>query len=326
MEVLGPKVSVCVITYNHELYIRECLDSLVSQETNFPFEIVIRDDKSTDGTFLILKEYAEQYPKLINLLPSGINLGMNKNLVTTFSAASGDYIALCEGDDFWISDNKIQHQHDLAKKNEDINFFIHACHSVSFQSKILKQTQRRFFGEDKVARFNCQDILSYSGQFAPTSSYFIKSSELKSLPSWFEDAPIGDVFIELYAANKKGGMYFPEVMSAYRVESTGSWTDQMKRAHPNKKIKYANDMLQAISYLKDDFNGSDLRLNKKINALNFIIAISSLELNDYKCFKGKIKPINREYISLFHKLLFYVSRNCFLSKLLLDSYFKLKNL
>ncbi|MBE3869152.1 glycosyltransferase [Vibrio parahaemolyticus] len=95
------KVSVCVITYNHEMYISECLASLVSQKTSFKYEIVIRDDCSQDSTLSIIKDYKEKYPELIRLLDSSENVGGSKNSMMVFSAAEGEYISWCEGDDFF---------------------------------------------------------------------------------------------------------------------------------------------------------------------------------------------------------------------------------
>ncbi|RCU43296.1 glycosyltransferase [Corallincola holothuriorum] len=297
------KVSICVITYNHEPYIRECLESLVSQKTDFNFEIIIRDDKSTDGTYPILKEFEENYPQLITVLKSDVNLGMNRNFRKVFSSSSGDYIALCEGDDFWLNEKKIQLQYELAKNNSEVNFFIHACHSVNSNSLKIKQNKRRFFGAEKELFFDCNDILSYPGQFAPTSSYFISSSEVKLLPSWFDDAPIGDVFIELYAARKTGGMYSPEILSAYRIESFGSWTDKMKRTAPKGKIAYSERMIIAIRRMQEDFPYNRKGIEKKINALNFFASLSYLRLGDKANFRKKIVPVDNTYISKYHNFL-----------------------
>ena len=135
-----PEVSVCIITYNHEPYIRECLDSIVNQETNFKFEVVIRDDNSKDATLHILEEYRLRYPNIIKILPSSTNLGMNKNFRKVIDAAVGKYIAICEGDDYWRSDKKLQIQYDTAIKHSEMNFFIHACYCVNSASEIVNYT------------------------------------------------------------------------------------------------------------------------------------------------------------------------------------------
>lgn len=93
----APKVSVVSVTYNHEAYIREALDGFVAQQTNFPVEIVIADDASTDATPAIIREYADRYPQLFRPILRSENIGVHANFADTLSAARGDYIALCEG-------------------------------------------------------------------------------------------------------------------------------------------------------------------------------------------------------------------------------------
>lgn len=127
---IQPLVSVVVITYNHKNYIKECLDSVLMQETDFPFEIILGEDDSTDGTREICIEYAEKYPEKIRLFlreeKDKIYINGNKsgrfNLLQSLKAARGEFIALCDGDDFWISIDKIQKQFDIFKSNEEISF------------------------------------------------------------------------------------------------------------------------------------------------------------------------------------------------------------
>lgn len=325
-DISRPVVSVCTITYNHELYITEALDSFLMQETDFPFEIVIRDDNSMDNTYSIIQNYVEKYPTLIRLLDSSKNIGMNNNFMSVFTDAKGEYIALCEGDDYWCDNNKLQYQYNFILKDIEIDFLIHACYSVNSKSEILKQNNNRFFGHDTNQRFVYQDILSYPGQFAPTSSYFIKSSILKQLPNWFNEAPIGDIFIELYAAKENGGIYLPKIMSCYRVESIGSWTDKMKKVSPQKKIEYAEKMIIAIENMKKDFSNNSTSFDKKINALRFIMATSFLDLNDFKKFKKLIQPLHNLYISRYHKLLNFTRNSFLLSKGLTIIYKMIKKL
>lgn len=97
-----PKVSVCVVTYNQEKYIRQCLQSIVDQETNFEFEVIVSDDCSTDGTRIIIEEFERKYKNKIRPIYSINNVGPYKNLINTCEKASGDFIAHCDGDDFWL--------------------------------------------------------------------------------------------------------------------------------------------------------------------------------------------------------------------------------
>jgi glycosyltransferase involved in cell wall biosynthesis len=103
-------VSVVSITYNHAAYIRETLDSFVAQKTDFPVEFIVADDASTDATPAIIQEYADRYPHLFRPFLRPKNLGIHGNLTDALSAACGEYIALCEGDDFWIDPLKLSKQ------------------------------------------------------------------------------------------------------------------------------------------------------------------------------------------------------------------------
>src|SRR5690554_5452407 len=121
-----PVVSICCITYNHEHYIEDALKGFLIQETDFPFEILIHDDASTDRTAEIIREYEARYPRLIkpiyqteNKYSQGIKISPTYN----FPRAKGEYIAMCEGDDYWIDEHKIKKQYELiSKANTDICF------------------------------------------------------------------------------------------------------------------------------------------------------------------------------------------------------------
>ena len=114
-----PLVSVCTITYNHENYIEEALDSFLMQETNFPFELVIDDDCSPDGTADIIKQYMKKYPNIMNVRLRKKNVGSMTNFIENMQRAKGNYIALCEGDDYWTDPLKLQKQVDFLEKNDE---------------------------------------------------------------------------------------------------------------------------------------------------------------------------------------------------------------
>lgn len=111
-----PLVSVCTITYNHEQYINEAIESFLMQETDFPFEIVIGEDCSTDSTRVIIDEYVAKYPNIIRLITSENNVGMQENGARTILSCIGEYIAFCEGDDYWTDKKKLQIQIDEIEK------------------------------------------------------------------------------------------------------------------------------------------------------------------------------------------------------------------
>ncbi len=112
-------LSVITVSYNHESYIRECLDGVIMQKTNFAFEVIIGDDASTDNTQNIILEYQKKYPDIIKPILRTINVGANDNFNDILSKAQGKYIALCEGDDYWTDPYKLQKQVDFLETHKD---------------------------------------------------------------------------------------------------------------------------------------------------------------------------------------------------------------
>ena len=146
-------VSVCCITYNHAPYIRQCLDGFLMQKTNFKYEIIIHDDCSTDGTTDVVREYADKYPNIIVPIIQDVNQYQNGNtsILASFlyPKVRGKYIAICEGDDYWIDPLKLQKQVDLLEKNLDVGLCFTDFNRL-FQNKnkietnLLKSNPRDF--------------------------------------------------------------------------------------------------------------------------------------------------------------------------------------
>jgi glycosyltransferase involved in cell wall biosynthesis len=113
------KVSVIVISYNHEEFISECLDSILNQNCNFQYEILVGDDASSDSTAKLILEKQKQFPELLYPYVNKLNVGMNNNLANMIQLANGDFIAFCEGDDFWHNREKLQKQYDFLTKRLD---------------------------------------------------------------------------------------------------------------------------------------------------------------------------------------------------------------
>src|SRR5437016_2968680 len=113
------KLSVMMITYNHERYVRHALDSVLMQKVDFDYEIVIGEDRSTDSTREILLEYRDKFPAKFRLLLHEQNIGVIRNCFTTLAACRGEYVALLEGDDYWTSDTKLQKQVEFLDSHRD---------------------------------------------------------------------------------------------------------------------------------------------------------------------------------------------------------------
>ena len=163
------KLSVFVVTYNQEKYIRQCLDSILMQKVDFDYEVVIGEDHSTDGTRAICEEYAAKYPQ-VRLLPLTDNLGVAENWNRVLQECNGDYIAMCEGDDYWTDDDKLQKQMDFMKIHPHCMGCFHNAELIGDNGQLLGRMHNGVmeceYEFDKVV----------SGWFIPTASLFFRKS------------------------------------------------------------------------------------------------------------------------------------------------------
>ena len=280
-------VSVVCATYNHELYLREAIEGFLIQETNFPFEIIIHDDASTDNTANIIKEYVSKYPAIIRPIFQSANQyskGGFKPSVYAARFAKGEYIALCEGDDYWVDSRKLQLQFDILSANPKIDF----CSHESYRRKNEIQGKTVFWRHRKND-FLSKDVLASLGGFAPTASYFFRRQVLHTLPAWFyATAPVGDFFLEMYGSKRGGGFHIPRAMAVYRADSGDSWSGRM-RSNPKANITHCEAMLISLSLLEEDFlHLSSLMPARKAGLLTHI-ALARLKMQDYSLFRQAIE-------------------------------------
>jgi len=155
-----PYLSVVVITYNHERYIKNCLDSILAQNVDFPIEIIISDDCSTDNTQKIINDYHKKYPEIIKPNLRTVNVGASKNQYDCFTSAVGKYIAILDGDDFWTNNNKLKLQTDFLNKNDS---YIGCTHRYSVVDQNDKTIQEEYFGPGRPesGEYKIEDFLNY---------------------------------------------------------------------------------------------------------------------------------------------------------------------
>jgi glycosyltransferase involved in cell wall biosynthesis len=294
------RVSVICTTYNHEAFIRETLDSFICQKTNFPFEIIVHDDASTDATPEILREYMAKYPQLFRVYLRKENRyqkGGFKPLVFASSLSNADYVALCEGDDFWLSDNKLQLQYDALAQHPDVDFCFHSAYLLSEDGR---KEIRWNYKHNKI--FHCDSVLECStGSFAPTSSYMLRRKVLMDMPSWFHDyAPVGDFFIEMYGTKHGGALYLDAPMSVYRYMTPGSWTVS---TNANNEIydKYAESLVTSVARLEADFPGHAKSIRRKKAWLYAHFAVQCLLIGRKDAYKCYIKKSFREKMFISKK-------------------------
>ena len=215
------KVSVAMITYNHERFIVQALESVFMQETDFLVELVIGEDCSTDGTRAIVCEYADRYPGRIRLLLPERNQGMIANYIATLNACRGQYIAFLEGDDYWTDPRKLQKQVDYLENHPDYSTCFHRAVCLD---QINGENTGHILGPRIIQpSYSTDDLLRY-GNFAPTASLVFRKSFLPQLPEWFPQCPIGDFPLQVLLSQKGPMGFIDETMSLYRLHCGGLWS------------------------------------------------------------------------------------------------------
>lgn len=283
-------ISVICTTFNQDSYIRDAIDGFLAQITEYKFEIIIHDDVSTDGTREILKEYQQNYPSIIKLILQDTNqysININMPFKHGMAMAEGDYIAICEGDDFWIDGSKLQKQFNLMKDNPHSSFIAHNAYIMSGKKiKIFRQIKSNF-------QFSALDILQYKGQFAATASYFLKKEVFNLLPSWFYTAPVGDFYIEMYSQLLGPGIYVKDKMSVYRYQSNGSWT-QKTIGVVAEMTKTKSQYIFYLYKLKNDFMHLETAFNKRIANGKLSLSLVYYRANSVPEGKVVIASINQK--------------------------------
>ena len=217
-----PLVSISCFTFNHEPYIRQCLDGFIMQKTNFTFEVLIHDDASTDRTANIIREYESKYPGIIkpiyqteNQYSKGVKIDP-----INYNRAVGKYIAMCEGDDYWTDPLKLQKQVDFLETHEDVSMCFHDANVIDTESNIVGNFKR--YNQNQYALI--EEILLGRGGFIPTASIVFEAQFVKSgYPDYCLNCHVGDFPLQLYLSAKGKVFYFNEVMSVYR-QNAGNWT------------------------------------------------------------------------------------------------------
>ncbi|MBP7509335.1 MAG: glycosyltransferase [Prolixibacteraceae bacterium] len=280
---MGPLVSICCLTYNHEPYIKQCLDGFLMQKTNFPFEILIHDDASVDNTQNIIKNYELKHSDIIKPIYQKENQyskGIGVSRVYQFPRAKGKYIAMCEGDDYWIDPYKLQKQVDFLETHPEYVFSFH-------DSIILNQRtgeKRMRIGDRQID--NTVDLKSLIIQKnIPTASIVFRNFlDYAQLPDWIGKISNGDYGLCVLLAEEGPGKYLPEAMSVYRIHEGGVWSSKgFEFTHSANIIFY--------KYLLDYFTDSEIRqaIRTKMQWSEFNYGISKIRDGGY--FKGLLLVI-----------------------------------
>lgn len=304
-KIQEPLVSVCCFTYNHEKYIRDAIEGFLMQKAEFPFEIIIHDDASTDMTADIIREYEEKYPEIIkpiyqteNQYSKGVQVP-----ILAYERSKGKYIAVCEGDDYWTDPLKLQKQILEMEKHPE-------CH-ISFHPAIIewdggfKRNKTLGLHSNKSKIFTIEEVILGGGEFMPTNSIIINKSVIPRIISFFQiakDAPVADYYTQILGAENRGALYLTDIMSVYRMEVSNSWSKRFKKS--SKSDNSQIDSLIAANNKMDEF--TNYKYSKQITIRNKHLVWTNVKSTylDIKRRRSLLESHN-EYISFKDKVMWH---------------------
>ena len=247
-----PKVIIRCFVYNHEPYLRDCLEGFVMQKTDFPFKAVVHDDASTDNSAAIIREYAEKYPHIIEPIYETENQyskrdGSLRRIMDDATLNRSPYIAYCEGDDYWIDPMKLQKQVDYMDKHPECTM---TCSNVEFltPSGVISDEEKKtkncfFISSSRIV--NTEEIIHHAGH---TCTLLIRSSIMNSYPQTCLQCHVGDYPLQIYAALKGAVYCFSEKTAVYRYLSVGSWSSRQSQTIAKTK---ADQEISIINMLEE---------------------------------------------------------------------------
>ena len=284
-EIETPLVSIVCDTYNHVNYIRQCLDGFLMQETNFPIEILVHDDASTDGTADIVKEYESRYPNLIKPIYQTENQyskGVKVTLEYQYSRAKGKYIAFCEGDDYWTDPLKLQKQVDFLESNPDC---ILTCHHYKILNGIAEDGSANWIRP--ISTFDLKYYIGSEWFIQPLTVVF--RAKILDLNEYRKYECSKDVTLFYYLLRHGKGYFFQDEMAVYRLHSGGTYSNLSWE----KKLVADLRTINAISVVENDENAATL-LKRYLDKTVEFVGRKTL-LKEWRLFCGVLRQLRPYY-------------------------------
>lgn len=216
-------ITIFCLTYNHAEYIRDAFKGFLSQITNYNYNVFVYDDASTDGTSDIVREYEKKYPEIFDVYISDVNMYNSPERISFMrklyrNYIKGEYVAWCEGDDYWADRHKLQKQVDYMRNNESCMMTAHASMWIDYQ----KNAQYEKFPYETSRVLLPEEVIMQRNGNLPTASLVMKK-EVFIQDEVYPTCEVADIPMQLYAIAKGYIYYFSEVMSVYRYMHDGSW-------------------------------------------------------------------------------------------------------
>lgn len=282
------KLSVGILTYNQAQYIRQCLDAVLMQEVNFDYEIVIGDDASTDGTIAILEEYEDRV-KTVKIIRSEKNEGISMNYKKVLSACTGDYIALCEGDDFWTDPHKLQVQVDFLESHPDYGF-VGTYNTLLFPDGTIKDDPYDYFSEpEREGDWELYGEVFEYAKYGPVTRTVSICFRKKLVEPYIQYVGSGsDMVLQTILAKQSKFAKHSTAMCVYR--QGGVSTDKMRLKKQLYYIKWLvdNKLLQKKLF-PEDCNWDEDELTDMETYILLKDAISRRKVNEALRYKKQLK-------------------------------------
>lgn len=309
-------VSVCCSVYNHEKYLRKCLEGFVMQKTNFGYEVLIHDDASTDHSADIIREYEKKYPDIIKPIYQTENQyskGAEISWEFLYPRAKGKYIALCEGDDYWCDENKLQRQFDELENNQEASFCVHKVRWISENGELMGHAYPDSHEKNCVMQssvFLSRIIQERYYQYQ-TSSYFFRNypifSSVDDMPEFFKVAPVGDSPLMLLLGTEGDVIYLADELSHYRRFALNSFTQKTRKENYHKIVSGYTEMYRAFDKYTDfQFHSiiSHTCLRNEFSVLHFECQYKKMLDKKYKEVFAEMSKKEKAYCIVFGYLPF----------------------
>jgi len=238
----NPVVSVILTTYNHEKYAAQAIEGVIMQQCDFPIELLIGEDCSTDRTLEVCREYQRRYPQIIRLITSEANVGAHQNYFRQHARTRGRYLALCDGDDYWTQPLKLQKQVEFLEANPEHTLCFHNAHIVYEEGR----AKPHLFNLKGLSTVTVREIIEWDW-IIPTASIVVPRAAITMLPATFYSFPSGDLPLSILCASAGKVHYFDECMSVYRKQQGGvhyALISDLERGL--KHVEGENSMLESL--------------------------------------------------------------------------------
>lgn len=320
-------ISICVITYNHEAYIKETLDSINKQIFSGSVEIIIGVDLSTDKTLSIIEEFKYEFKWPVKVISYDNRQGMFNNLYNVLSLATGKYISMLEGDDYWIDLDKLSKQFSYMEKSND-------CLATGGSIKILRDDNIENTGSiiNCFSQYYFLNDLVHANRIAFCTVMFRRDKLNLSLLSCVKDSPHLDwpIYLILFTNNTKGHIkVFSDNFSVYRIHNMGVYsgvTDDKRLQNVLKTIKYNKEIIKNID-ASNYFNAYEKytyekKENLPIPSVRNLLSNSGLRKESLLSFYMQVYGKKNFLSIVFKNILFVPQFCCFLGKKIFNRFFK----